>query len=135
MTYQSINPYNGALIRQYDESTDAHLEWAMATAATCFSTWRTTTFAQRAAVVSRAAAIMRARLDDFARPVTEEMGKLIGQARGEVQLSADILDYYAENGEAFLKPVQLSPTNGHATVESAPIASGPNVGQLAVQGL
>lgn len=120
MTYQSINPYNGALIRQYDESTDAHLEWAMATAATCFSTWRTTTFAQRAAVVSRAAAIMRARLDDFARPVTEEMGKLIGQARGEVQLSADILDYYAANAERFLAPLMLRPGFGEAVIESCP---------------
>jgi succinate-semialdehyde dehydrogenase/glutarate-semialdehyde dehydrogenase len=64
---------------------------------------------------------LRSRREQFAGLITLEMGKLIVESRGEVSLSADILDYYAENGEAFLKPVQLSPTNGHATVESAPI--------------
>ena len=75
---------------------------ALATAATCFESWRHTTFAERAAVVAKASAIMRGRVDEFARPVTLEMGKLIDQARGEVVLSADIIDYYAKNAERFL---------------------------------
>ena len=65
------------------------------------------TFAERAAVVSKAAAIMRANVDEFARPVTLEKGKLIAQSRGEVLLSADILDYYAENAARFLAPQRL----------------------------
>jgi succinate-semialdehyde dehydrogenase/glutarate-semialdehyde dehydrogenase len=120
MTYQSINPANGTVIRTFAEISDSALETAMATAATCFTAWRATTFAQRAAVVGKAAAIMRARLEDFARPVTLEMGKLIAQARGEVQLSADILDYYAKNAERFLAPQQLSPASGEASVENCP---------------
>jgi succinate-semialdehyde dehydrogenase/glutarate-semialdehyde dehydrogenase len=43
-------------------------------AATCFDNWRHTTFAGRAAVVTKAAAIMRARTAEFARPMTLEMG-------------------------------------------------------------
>ena len=42
---------------------------------------------------------MRANADEFAKPVTLEMGKLIGESHGEVALSADIIDYYAKNGE------------------------------------
>ena len=63
---------------------------------------------------------MHARVDDFARPVTLEMGKLIEQARGEVVLSADIIDYYARNAERFLAPERLAPSSGEAEVENSP---------------
>jgi acyl-CoA reductase-like NAD-dependent aldehyde dehydrogenase len=91
MAYQSVNPYDGKTLKTFDELTDCKLETALATAATCFETWRRTTFAERVAVVAKASAIMRAHIDEFARPVTLEMGKLIDQARGEVVLSADII--------------------------------------------
>ena len=74
-----------------------------------------------AAVAAKAAAILRARIEDFARPITLEMGKLIEESRGEVALSADILDYYAENAERFLAPQQLTPASGEATIESSPL--------------
>src|ERR1700674_1302783 len=120
MAYQSVNPYDGKILKTFEELTDKQLEMALETAATCFETWRHTTFAERAAVVAKAAAIMRARIDEFARPVTLEMGKLIDQARGEVVLSADIIDYYAKNAERFLAPEHLKPSSGEAQVESSP---------------
>jgi succinate-semialdehyde dehydrogenase/glutarate-semialdehyde dehydrogenase len=120
MAYQSVNPYDGKILKTFEELTDKQLEMALATAATCFETWRHTSFAERAAVVAKAAAIMRARIDEFARPVTLEMGKLIDQARGEVVLSADIIDYYAKNAERFLAPEHLKPSSGEAEVESSP---------------
>ena len=121
MAYQSVNPYDGKILKTFDELTDKQLEMALATAATCFETWRHTSFAERAAVVAKAAATMRARIDEFARPVTLEMGKLIDQARGEVVLSADIIDYYAKNAERFLAPEHLKPSSGEATVVSTPL--------------
>lgn len=120
MAYQSVNPYDGKILKTFEELTNKQLEMALETAATCFETWRHTTFAERAAVVAKAAAIMRARIDEFARPVTLEMGKLIDQARGEVVLSADIIDYYAKNAERFLAPEHLKPSSGEAEVESSP---------------
>jgi succinate-semialdehyde dehydrogenase / glutarate-semialdehyde dehydrogenase len=121
MAYQSVNPYDGKILKTFEELTDKQLEMALDTAATCFETWRHTTFAERAAVVAKASAIMRARIDEFARPVTLEMGKLIDQARGEVVLSADIIDYYASNAERFLAPEHLKPSSGEAEVESSPL--------------
>ncbi|MFA6046164.1 MAG: aldehyde dehydrogenase family protein, partial [Phycisphaerales bacterium] len=120
MSYQSVNPSNGQVLKTFEELTDKQLESALEAAATCFDTWRGTTFAARATVVAKAAAIMRERIDEFARPVTLEMGKLIEQARGEVSLSADILDYYAKNAETFLSPQQLKPSSGEAAVENCP---------------
>ena len=71
-------------------------------------------------MAAKAAAIMRARIDEFARPVTLEMGKLFDQARGEVVLSAEIIDYYAKNAEGFLAPQHLEPGSGEADVVSTP---------------
>lgn len=118
MAYQSVNPYSGTIMQTFDELTDEQLEIALASAAACFETWRHTTFAERAKIVANAAAIMRSRSEEFARLVTLEMGKLIAEARSEVALSADILDYYAEHAETFLAPQTLSPASGEAVIES-----------------
>ncbi|MFZ1135951.1 MAG: NAD-dependent succinate-semialdehyde dehydrogenase [Candidatus Korobacteraceae bacterium] len=120
MAYQSVNPYDGKILKTFEELSDEQLEAAIETAATCFEMWRRTTFAERSAVVAKAAASMRARIDEFARPVTLEMGKLIDQARGEVVLSADIIDYYANNAARFLATERLEPSSGEAEVESSP---------------
>ncbi len=120
MTYQSINPYDGKILKTFEELTDKQLETALETAASCFETWRCMTFAERAAVAAKAAALMRTHIDEFARPVTLEMGKLIEEARGEVELSADIIDYYARNAEAFLAPQHLHSSSGEAAVENSP---------------
>lgn len=120
MTYQSINPYDGKLLQSFDDLTEESLETKIATATACFESWRHTTFAERATIAAKAAAIMRARADEFARPVTLEMGKRIAEARGEVALSADIIDYYAQNAERFLAPERLDPTSGEAEIVSTP---------------
>jgi succinate-semialdehyde dehydrogenase/glutarate-semialdehyde dehydrogenase len=120
MSYQSVNPANGKVLKKFKEMTDKQLETALKTAATCFETWRHKTFAERATIVTRAATLMRERADEFAKPVTLEMGKLIAEARGEVALSADILDYYAWNAEDFLAPQILKPKSGEAVIECTP---------------
>src|ERR1035437_2102519 len=117
MSYQSVNPYNGKLLKTFKELTDPQLEKALKIAATCFDNWRHRTFAERAVVVAKAAAILRERVNEFARPMTREMGKRIAEARGEVAVSADIIDYYAKNAGRFLAPQKLKPKSGQAVIE------------------
>jgi len=119
--YQSVNPYDGKVVKIFETLTDQQLEVKLAAAAICFATWRRTTFAARAVVVAKAAAIMRAEAGEFARLVTLEMGKRIEESRGEVALSADIIDYYAKNAEHFLAPLKLEPSSGEAEIESTPL--------------
>ena len=73
MSYQSVNPATGKVQKKFKEITNKQLETALKTAAVCFEAWRLKTHAQRAVVVAKAAAILRARVDDFAKPVTLEM--------------------------------------------------------------
>jgi len=119
-SYQSVNPYDGRILETFEELTATQLEKAIKTAETCFESWRHTTFAERAIIVAKAATLMRERMDEFAKPVTLEMGKLIAEARAEVALSADIIEYYAWNAEDFLAPQILKPKLGEAVIESSP---------------
>jgi succinate-semialdehyde dehydrogenase/glutarate-semialdehyde dehydrogenase len=121
MTYQSLNPATGKLLKKFEELTDKELEIKIATAAACFKTWRNKTYAERAVIVAKASTLMHAKADEFAHTMTLEMGKRINEARGEVEFSVRILAYYAKNAERFLAPVKLHPINGEAHMESSPI--------------
>ena len=121
MAYQSINPYNLQVLQSFKDISAAELEEKMAAATTCFEVWSKKSFAARAKVLARAAAIMRERPEEFAKLVTLEMGKLLAQSMGEVALSASILDYYAQHAGAFLAPEKLTPLKGEASVESCPV--------------
>lgn len=121
MTYQSLNPFDGTLVESFADLGDAALETRIAAADACFQTWRHTSYADRATIIAKAGEILHARADEFARIMTMEMGKRIGEARGEVEFSARIMAYYAKNAERVLAPVKLNPTNGEAHMESSPI--------------
>jgi succinate-semialdehyde dehydrogenase/glutarate-semialdehyde dehydrogenase len=120
MAYQSVNPNNGQVLHSFEHLSPAQLEQALAQAHACFQTWRHTSFAERAAVVNKAAGLLYAQVDAFARLATLEMGKRIDEARGEVRFSGDILAYYAEHAQVFLAPVTLHPKFGKAHMENSP---------------
>jgi succinate-semialdehyde dehydrogenase/glutarate-semialdehyde dehydrogenase len=121
MTYQSINPFDGKLDKTFPTLTSTELEQSIATAEKCFAAWRMTSFAERSEMMVRAATILRARVDEFARPVTLEMGKLMSESRGEVLLSADILAYYATHAEGFLAMQPLTTSHGEAELHFTPL--------------
>jgi succinate-semialdehyde dehydrogenase/glutarate-semialdehyde dehydrogenase len=122
MAYASTNPYDGALLQTFPEHTDAEVEAALARASACFNTeWRRHTFGERAAVMRKAADILRARPDEFARLLTLEMGKLIAESHQEVALTADIFEYNAAHAEEFLAPEPIDTPGGEARVEHTPL--------------
>nr|WP_064454942.1 NAD-dependent succinate-semialdehyde dehydrogenase [Pseudomonas antarctica] len=121
MAYTSVNPSDGRLLESFEQISDEALEAKLAAAQRCFQSWKHTSYTARAAIIGRAADLMRSRADEFARLATLEMGKRISEARGEVSFSADILDYYRENAERFLMRRKLHPEEGEAHIESSPI--------------
>ncbi len=121
MTYQSFNPFDGKLIKGFSDISATEYEQKLSQAQTCFETWRHTTYAERAVIIAKAGKLLHERADEFARIMTMEMGKRIGEARAEVEFSSRILAYYAKNAERFLAPVRLDPVVGEAHMESSPI--------------
>jgi succinate-semialdehyde dehydrogenase/glutarate-semialdehyde dehydrogenase len=123
MAYQSVNPNDGKVLASFEHMSSAQLEKSLAAADQCFKGWKLVSYAERARVLNKAATLLRAHVDDFARLETLEMGKRIDEARGEVRFSADILAYYAQHAEAFLAPDKLHPKLGEAQMQSSPIGA------------
>lgn len=121
MTYQSINPATGKLLKKFEELTDAQLEAKLAKATACFAEWKKTSFAERAVIIAKAGDLLHERVEELAKTMTLEMGKRIDEARGEVEFSAKIMAYYAKNAEKFLADTALHPDQGDGHMESSPI--------------
>jgi succinate-semialdehyde dehydrogenase/glutarate-semialdehyde dehydrogenase len=121
MPYETINPATGERLQTFPEHTEEEIQEKLAHANSAYSRWRSLSFQERAAIVKKAAGIMRERSEEFSNLITLEMGKLIKESRGETALSADILSYYASNAESFLAPVLLDPAEGKTLVVSQPI--------------
>jgi succinate-semialdehyde dehydrogenase/glutarate-semialdehyde dehydrogenase len=124
MTYRTVNPYTNVEMETFPDLSDAELERLVGQADRTFKAWRETSFPDRKAICKPAAAILRRRPDEFARLLTLEMGKLYDESLGEVELTASIIDYYAENAEAFLAPEHLPTADAEAgtpVVVSSPL--------------
>jgi succinate-semialdehyde dehydrogenase/glutarate-semialdehyde dehydrogenase len=98
----SINPATGETLRTFDPHPPAEVERRVARAAELFPRWKTTSFAERAARMTRAADLLDARKADWGRTMTLEMGKPIGAALAEAEKCAWVCRYYAEHAERFL---------------------------------
>ena len=122
MPYQTINPFTEKLVKTFTEHTDEQLESIIAQAESTYHTdWSLRSLADRKKVLKKAVAIFREKRDEFAHYITLDMGKLLSESLGEVDLSADILEYYADNAEAFLAPEKLKVAGGEAIVEKEPL--------------
>jgi acyl-CoA reductase-like NAD-dependent aldehyde dehydrogenase len=121
MSIKTTNPATNKVLKSFDEMTDEQVEAAIEKSNTLSQTWKKTSYDDRAKVLHKVAELMRQRKDKFAELITLEMGKLLAQAEWEVSLSADILDYYADNGEAFLADKNLNPESGKAIIRNSPI--------------
>ena len=107
MTIQTTNPATGKVLETFTPMTTDEVDAAIALADATFRSYRRTTFAQRAAWLSDAAALLDGDLDDIARTMTTEMGKTLKSAAAEAAKCATAMRYYAEHAEAFLADVPL----------------------------
>ena len=101
-TVSSVSPLTGELLREFDQHSEDVVEKKIALAATTFRDYRKVPFAQRAAMMMRAAEILEKEKDSFGRMMTQEMGKTLKSAVQEAEKSAFGCRFYAENAERFL---------------------------------
>jgi succinate-semialdehyde dehydrogenase/glutarate-semialdehyde dehydrogenase len=95
---QVVNPATGKPLGQLPHAGAADLDKALAAAEKGFETWRHTSAYDRAKIMRKAADLMRERFDAITRILTQEQGKPYPEARAEVLTSADIIEWYAEEG-------------------------------------
>ncbi|SHH18179.1 succinate-semialdehyde dehydrogenase / glutarate-semialdehyde dehydrogenase [Cognatishimia maritima] len=98
-TIQLINPATGAAILGFASASPADVEKALHASAKGFSIWKAETPKARQKVLAQAAALIAERCEEIASDLTRESGKPIKEARIEVNTSAEILSYYAEEAK------------------------------------
>ena len=116
MAYKTINPYTNEVEKEFPNATDEELEAVLAKAHQLYLDWRndSESLEDRKAILHMVADILRERRTEYATIMSHDMGKLIGEAEGEVDLCADICDYYADKADEFLKPRTLETDAGKA---------------------
>ncbi len=97
-TLAVFNPSTGAEIGKVAHAGTADLDLALAAAQQGFEAWRDVPAFERAKTMRRAAALMRERVDAIAGMLTQEQGKPLAEAKVETLFSADIIDWFADEG-------------------------------------
>src|SRR3954447_9731762 len=99
---ETVNPATGQPGKSYSETSLADAHAAAAAAHRAFLKWRRTSFAERSAVIHRTAAILRARKEELAHLMTDEMGKTLTDGRAEVEKCAFHCDWFADHAQSYL---------------------------------
>jgi succinate-semialdehyde dehydrogenase / glutarate-semialdehyde dehydrogenase len=102
MSFRSINPYDGSTLQRVEPCSDAQLEQALRRAADASPAWRERSWDERSRLLKAAAAVLRGRSEQLARMMSLEMGKLIKEARGEIEKCVWVCEHYAEQGARYL---------------------------------
>lgn len=122
--YAVTDPATAEVIATYPTSTDAEIQAAIEAAAKTARSWaRTTTVAERAALLAKVGKLHEQRREQLADVIVREMGKPRDQSLGEVDFCAAIYQYYADNAEKFLadEPIDLLEGEGSAVIKRGPI--------------
>ena len=121
MSIESVNPHTGRVLRRFTPFTWAKTQRLLGQAHRAAPAWAATTFAHRAAVLRRAAALLRERQNDLARLMALEMGKPITDGRVEVLKCAACCDYYAVNAETFMADEFIKTDAGRSFISYQPL--------------
>jgi succinate-semialdehyde dehydrogenase/glutarate-semialdehyde dehydrogenase len=117
----SVNPATGETFGRFEELSDAELEARLARAAETFRAWRRRPFAERAALMRRAADVLDARKEHWGRIMTLEMGKTLKSAVAEAEKCAWVCRYYADHAERFLADEEVKASATRSFVRHLPL--------------
>lgn len=117
MAYKTINPYTNEVEHEYSQATNDEIEKTLVAAHALYLKWRDGgELAERKRIITRLGELLRSKKHEMAEIMTRDMGKLIGESEGEVELCASFCDYYVERADQFLAPTPIYTESGNAYV-------------------
>lgn len=118
---KTVNPFNNEVVKEFDAMSPEQVAKIIDKADEAFRSWKKVSFEERGIIFHKVASIMRDRKEELGKLATLEMGKLISESIYEVELSADIFDYYASKAGEFLADHKLDVKHGDAFLAYDPI--------------
>src|ERR1700748_2520938 len=117
MAFESKNPTTGHLLNIYPEHSARDVEQRLQSAWDGWKKWSRAPLSERTAFLVRLAELLEKRADDYARLITLEMGKPLGEAVGEVTKAAFGARHFAGDGAAYIQPETIPGTPGRVVYE------------------
>jgi succinate-semialdehyde dehydrogenase/glutarate-semialdehyde dehydrogenase len=121
MTFDSINPANGEKVNSFAQMSGDEVQVILQKCAEAQRAWAKTPFSERARLLNAVAALLLENKQDYARLMTEEMGKVYRQGVAEVEKCAWGCRYYAEHAEKFLAAEDVATEAHHSFVSYKPL--------------
>jgi succinate-semialdehyde dehydrogenase/glutarate-semialdehyde dehydrogenase len=124
--YAVVDPADGRLVLEYPTASDDDVARAVASAHSAYEGWaRHSSVDERAALLRRVAGLHVEQRDDLARIIVRETGKFLADALSEVDFTARIYEYYADNASTFLRdePIELIAGAGSALIRRSPLGA------------
>ena len=124
----AVNPATGETVREVAADTDDQVEKKLAASLKAYRDWKEKSFSERGKLLRDVAKLMRDQTETLAPIMTEEMGKPIKEARGEVAKAAWCAEHYADHAEQYLTRQVIESDASLSYVQHLPI--GPVLGIL-----
>jgi succinate-semialdehyde dehydrogenase/glutarate-semialdehyde dehydrogenase len=122
-SFKSIFPFNQTQVAEYKLMTDAEINTALTTSAKAFLYWSNVPFEERAEVLKNVANLLLERKENFARLITNEMGKVLKESVAEIEKCALGCNFYAEHAQEFLQDEIINTSYKKSFVTYQPIGA------------
>ena len=120
---RSVNPCTGELIQEYPLHSNEEASAIILKTGNAWIKWKSTDFQLRSRLMKRSANILRAEKEALAQLMTLEMGKIIAEAKAEIEKCAWVCEFYAEHAEAFLADELVETNASKSFVSFEPIGT------------
>jgi len=100
---ESVNPHNGERLRTYSYDDDERLGFLLREADQAFHEWRRRSMDDRTHLMRAVGQVLRARKNELADLMADEMGKVLRDGVAEIEKCAGCCDYFADNASVFLR--------------------------------
>lgn len=121
--FRSIHPFDQSLIQEFPLMNASDIQNKLDNASKAFHDWKKTSFSHRSNLMLKVASIIRENKDEYASTITLEMGKLLPEAKAEVEKSAMACEYFAQHAEEFLKDQPVATEGKQCFVAFQPIGA------------
>jgi len=98
----SIHPFDQSVVGEFQEIDSSIVQKKLEYASAAFKGWRKTSYTHRSELMLTAASLLKQNKEEYAHTITLEMGKVIAEARAEVEKCAGACQYFAEHAEHIL---------------------------------
>ena len=123
MAFRTVNPATGELVQEFPTWNEDQIERALAKTAAVTPSWAASAFEERAALMRKAATLIKERRERYAELITVEMGKLYKESLAEIDKCAWVCEYYADTAAEFLADELIESDAGRSLVAYQPIGT------------